>query len=48
MYLKGINYAILIPELKPLEIKQILLKSIRPDKGGIQILDAEKAVTNII
>ena len=48
MYLNGINYAILIPELKPLEIKQILLKSIRPDNGGIQIMDAEKAVVNII
>ena len=35
------------PELKPLEIKHILLESIRQSHDGIPILDAEKAVVNI-
>lgn len=35
------------PELRPLEIKQVLLESTRLSYNGIPILDAEKAVVNI-
>jgi subtilisin family serine protease len=36
------------PDLKPLEIKQILLASTRITRDGIPILDAEKALENLI